>query len=359
MRPDESERRAAKAQGARFLRGRARTLEARVRKAARGAQGFPERAGARASPGAGARRPGVARAQHGSGSAGRPGARVRAPVPRPHSAETAAQWRRPCPRCVPSPTCFLTWTASFWVGSLRPPPARAFRGGRGRGAQALRGGGRGGAVCGGPRAGGRRGCRAHVRPAALLAEASTAPVALTSGGRAARGDGVRGGRRVRARCSGTTARAGGWRRASGAAAAARAAGLPFPRLHPGLQDPCRPAPRCTHLARSILQGRVLHPPNWGPLPTSGGVWGGLGGGWEFTGVQRAAAGMLRNLSQCTGPLHATATAPDPSICSAEAAEEPCSAVWLVRVTASRDRSEERRVGKECLRLCRSRWSPYH
>ena len=26
---------------------------------------------------------------------------------------------------------------------------------------------------------------------------------------------------------------------------------------------------------------------------------------------------------------------------------------------SKYRSEERRVGKECLRLCRSRWSPYH
>ena len=26
---------------------------------------------------------------------------------------------------------------------------------------------------------------------------------------------------------------------------------------------------------------------------------------------------------------------------------------------SEQRSEERRVGKECLRLCRSRWSPYH
>ena len=26
---------------------------------------------------------------------------------------------------------------------------------------------------------------------------------------------------------------------------------------------------------------------------------------------------------------------------------------------SNNRSEERRVGKECLRLCRSRWSPYH
>ena len=40
--------------------------------------------------------------------------------------------------------------------------------------------------------------------------------------------------------------------------------------------------------------------------------------------------------------------------------------WLLslRSTGSRhaglsSRSEERRVGKECLRLCRSRWSPYH
>jgi hypothetical protein len=30
------------------------------------------------------------------------------------------------------------------------------------------------------------------------------------------------------------------------------------------------------------------------------------------------------------------------------------------VALSREaRSEERRVGKECRRLCRSRWSPYH
>ena len=28
-------------------------------------------------------------------------------------------------------------------------------------------------------------------------------------------------------------------------------------------------------------------------------------------------------------------------------------------SAQEERSEERRVGKECLRLCRSRWSPYH
>ena len=29
------------------------------------------------------------------------------------------------------------------------------------------------------------------------------------------------------------------------------------------------------------------------------------------------------------------------------------------IKMTEQRSEERRVGKECLRLCRSRWSPYH
>src|SRR3546814_5503026 len=29
------------------------------------------------------------------------------------------------------------------------------------------------------------------------------------------------------------------------------------------------------------------------------------------------------------------------------------------ITARHDRSEERRVGKECVSTCRSRWSPYH
>ena len=35
--------------------------------------------------------------------------------------------------------------------------------------------------------------------------------------------------------------------------------------------------------------------------------------------------------------------------------------WHVRKLSrdAFDRSEERRVGKECVRLCRSRWSPYH
>ena len=34
-------------------------------------------------------------------------------------------------------------------------------------------------------------------------------------------------------------------------------------------------------------------------------------------------------------------------------------IGLARVFLRNARSEERRVGKECLRLCRSRWSPYH
>jgi hypothetical protein len=32
---------------------------------------------------------------------------------------------------------------------------------------------------------------------------------------------------------------------------------------------------------------------------------------------------------------------------------------LVREGVNKHRSEERRVGKECDELCRSRWSPYH
>src|SRR3546814_10216993 len=34
--------------------------------------------------------------------------------------------------------------------------------------------------------------------------------------------------------------------------------------------------------------------------------------------------------------------------------------WTPRkANAGRERSEERRVGKECVSTCRSRWSPYH
>src|SRR3546814_19392411 len=32
---------------------------------------------------------------------------------------------------------------------------------------------------------------------------------------------------------------------------------------------------------------------------------------------------------------------------------------IVRVTEAKARSDERRVGKECVSTCSSRWSPYH
>ena len=41
------------------------------------------------------------------------------------------------------------------------------------------------------------------------------------------------------------------------------------------------------------------------------------------------------------------------------AEEKVIRCPISKKKKRRGRSEERRVGKECLRLCRSRWSPYH
>ena len=38
---------------------------------------------------------------------------------------------------------------------------------------------------------------------------------------------------------------------------------------------------------------------------------------------------------------------------------PTEGLALMGVDARTVRSEERRVGKECLAVCRSRWSPYH
>ena len=40
-------------------------------------------------------------------------------------------------------------------------------------------------------------------------------------------------------------------------------------------------------------------------------------------------------------------------------KDPLGSQVLEKLRAEGVRSEERRVGKECLRLCRSRWSPYH
>src|SRR3546814_14320151 len=49
-----------------------------------------------------------------------------------------------------------------------------------------------------------------------------------------------------------------------------------------------------------------------------------------------------------------------NIGATELAAEDFARKFLERIDASGfDRSEERRVGKECVSTCRSRWSPYH
>ena len=49
--------------------------------------------------------------------------------------------------------------------------------------------------------------------------------------------------------------------------------------------------------------------------------------------------------------------PDPLWGSADAIRRECQR--QIDENEDVDRSEERRVGKECALLCRSRWSPYH
>ena len=70
----------------------------------------------------------------------------------------------------------------------------------------------------------------------------------------------------------------------------------------------------------------------------------------------------------TGEFRAAATNEDPR---AEITAESIRAWWtqfnddvltnlvVTAVSNNLSRSEERRVGKECIAVCRSRWSPYH
>ena len=51
--------------------------------------------------------------------------------------------------------------------------------------------------------------------------------------------------------------------------------------------------------------------------------------------------------------------PSPKIIDELKKSAPAPTMIAVQKIFGLSRSEERRVGKECLRLCRSRWSPYH
>ena len=95
--------------------------------------------------------------------------------------------------------------------------------------------------------------------------------------------------------------------------------------------------------------------NKGPL-----LWGEARGLWDREGWGDPTTGRCKGgcaaqeepgLQAASGPL------PSPDLQVIDWAWPPGKGMEFTQTTYAR--SEERRVGKECLRLCRSRWSPYH
>ena len=68
----------------------------------------------------------------------------------------------------------------------------------------------------------------------------------------------------------------------------------------------------------------------------------------------------KNLSGLKTP-DSTSTAPgiDEGLSTTTPQEDETTWEWPTEPAANSVRSEERRVGKECVSTCRSRWSPYH
>src|SRR3546814_4373927 len=82
-------------------------------------------------------------------------------------------------------------------------------------------------------------------------------------------------------------------------------------------------------------------------------------------ISRGLAAAVARLDQVTGGhFHLKVASANPL--PAELANHPnvehlgyLDRTVVHEVAAGCDRSEERRVGKECVSTCRSRWSPYH
>ena len=117
-------------------------------------------------------------------------------------------------------------------------------------------------------------------------------------------------------------------------------------------SPAQPAVSVTNLSVKRRENRFAHPsllpPRGRPqIPRPGS---GLG---EFPGPKGRKQGQ---------------PGAEPSLCSrvlgrnsffASPSPQPREMGTLAPSLHTWNRSEERRVGKECLRLCRSRWAPYH
>src|SRR3546814_3741075 len=78
-----------------------------------------------------------------------------------------------------------------------------------------------------------------------------------------------------------------------------------------------------------------------------------------TGVQTCALPIYSYLSSSllASALEVSRTPPVAGTCPLNA--RAADSLGIAYLVVNRDRSEERRVGKECVSTCRSRWSPYH
>src|SRR3546814_1124126 len=81
-----------------------------------------------------------------------------------------------------------------------------------------------------------------------------------------------------------------------------------------------------------------------------------------TGVQTCALPISRSSPTAALPhacrrRHGQPSAPP--CATATPTANGAKAAWMASPPPTHCRSEERRVGKECVSTCRSRWSPYH
>src|SRR3546814_1390874 len=75
---------------------------------------------------------------------------------------------------------------------------------------------------------------------------------------------------------------------------------------------------------------------------------------DLRAAGRTGQPSITVLDECWSLLDSPALAPE-VVQLFRTARKRNSSVWGI----SQTRSEERRVGKECVSTCRSRWSPYH
>src|SRR3546814_2173285 len=78
-----------------------------------------------------------------------------------------------------------------------------------------------------------------------------------------------------------------------------------------------------------------------------------------TGVQTCALPIYHNKPLPRQPRIAVSVMLDPSIMRQPINLDDHPPLRRVKIRHKPPRSEERRVGKECVSTCRSRWSPYH